>query len=202
MDSRISLRSLIASKLLPAAMTLPTPLQRRLETVAAHLLNPDCACKVDFATPTGEPALTNPDSISWLVFKNPLALFVGGIAAVLFELAEPRVRAGACNHTTFKSDPLRRIQRTGFAAMITVYGPGNEAEKLIARVRRIRAAIDGTTPDGQAYRADDPPLLAWAHATASFCFLEAYNAYVHRQGPEECDRYFAEGLTSAPMYGA
>jgi uncharacterized protein (DUF2236 family) len=202
MDSRILMQSLIVSKLLPAAITLPTPLQRRLETAATLLMNPDSACTVDFATPIGEPALTAPDSISWLVFKNPLALFVGGIAAVLLELAEPRVRAGVWNHTTFKSDPLRRIQRTGFAAMITVYGPRNEAETLITRVRRIHAAIDGTTPDGQAYRADDPRLLAWVHATASFGFLEAYNAYVHRLGPEECDRYFAEGVTSARMYGA
>jgi uncharacterized protein (DUF2236 family) len=196
------MKSLISMKLLPAAMTLTAPLQRRLETAAALLMNPDRACTVDFAKPIGEPALTAPDSISWLVFKNPLALFVGGIAAVLLELAEPRVRAGVGNNTTFKSDPLRRIQRTGFAAMITVYGPRNEAEKLIARVRRIHQAISGVTPDGQAYRADDPLLLAWVHATASFGFLEAYNAYVRRLGPEVCDRYFAEGMTSARMYGA
>ena len=189
-------------KLLPAAMTLPTPLQRRLETAAACLMNPGQPCTVDFSTPIGEPALTEPDSISWLVFKNPLALFVGGVAAVLLELAEPRVREGVWNHTTFKSDPLRRIQRTGFAAMVTVYGPRNEAEALIARVRRIHAAIGGETPDGQAYRADDPQLLAWVHATASFGFLEAYNAYVRRLDAEECDRYFAEGVTSARMYGA
>lgn len=183
-------------------MTLPTRLQRRLEAAVAHLMNPDGACTVDFATPIGEPALTTPDSISWMVFKNPLALLVGGIAAVLLELAEPRVGAGVWNHTTFKSDPLRRIQRTGLAAMITVYGPRNEAETLIARVRRIHAAIRGVTPDGHAYRADDPRLLAWVHATASFGFLGAYNAYVYHLHPEECDRYFAEGMTSARMYGA
>jgi uncharacterized protein (DUF2236 family) len=189
-------------KFLPAAMTLPAPLQRRLETAAVRLINPDPACTVDFGTPAGVPALSDPDSMSWLIFKNPLALFVGGIAAVLLELAEPRVRSGVWDHTTFKSDPLRRIQRTGFAAMITVYGPRNEAEALIARVRRIHASIRGATPDGQAYRADDPHLLAWVHATASFGFLEAYDAYVHRLARDERDRYFAEGVRSARMYGA
>lgn len=202
MDSRIPIPRLVASKLFPAAMTLPAPLQRRLEAAAAHFLNPDHAGTVDFATPAGEPALADPDSISWLIFKNPLALFIGGIAAVLLELAEPRVRTGVWNHTTFRSDPLRRIQRTGFAAMITVYGARSEAETLIARVRGIHASIRGTTPDGQAYRADDPHLLAWVHATASFGFLEAYKAYVHRLSAEECDRYFADGSTSAHLYGA
>jgi uncharacterized protein (DUF2236 family) len=202
MNSQISMQSFIALKLFPAVMTLPSPLQRRLETAAANLINPDRSCTVDFATPIGEPALSSPDSISWLIFKNPLALFVGGIAAVLLELGEPRVRAGVWNHTSFKSDPLRRIQRTGFAAMITVYGPRNKAETLIARVRRIHAAIGGATPDGQTYRADDPRLLAWVHATASFGFLEAYNAYVRRLSPEDCNRYFADGVTSALMYGA
>lgn len=196
------MQSLIALKLFPPAITLPAPLQRRLEAVAVHFMKPEPPCTVDFATPAGEPALTAPDSMSWLIFKNPLVLFVGGVAAVLLELAEPRVRAGVWNHTTFKSDPLRRIQRTGFAAMITVYGPRTEAEALIAQVRRIHAAIHGQTPDGRAYRADDPHLLAWVHATASFGFLEAYNTYVHRLSAAECDRYFAEGVRSARMYGA
>ena len=202
MDSRVAMQNLIVRKLLPAAMTLPAPLQRRLETMAAEFLNPEHAGMLDFSSPVGEPALTAPDSISWLIFKNPLVLFIGGITAVILELAEPRVRAGVWNHTTFRSDPIRRIQRTGFAAMITVYGPRSEAETLIARVRRIHAAIHGMTPDAIAYRADDPQLLAWVHATASFGFLEAYKAYVHRLSPQECDRCFAEGVRSARMYGA
>ena len=78
---------------------------------------------VDFTVPAGEPALTAPDSVSWQVFKNPIALFVGGVTAVLLELAEPRVRTGVWEHTTFRTDPIPRMRRTGLAAMVTVYGP-------------------------------------------------------------------------------
>jgi uncharacterized protein (DUF2236 family) len=41
------------------------------------------------------------------VFKNPLSLFIGGVTAVIMELAEPRVRTGVWEHTTFpcESDP-------------------------------------------------------------------------------------------------
>ena len=52
------------------------------------------------------------DSVSWRVFKNPLSLFIGGVAAVIMELAEPRVRTGVWEHTTFRLDPIRRLRRT------------------------------------------------------------------------------------------
>ena len=41
----------------------------------------------DFRAPMGEPALAAPDSLTWRIFKNPVALFAGGIAAVILELA-------------------------------------------------------------------------------------------------------------------
>jgi uncharacterized protein (DUF2236 family) len=44
-------------------------------------------------------ALVPADSISWRVFKNPLSLVIGGVAAVIMELAEPRVRTGVWEHT-------------------------------------------------------------------------------------------------------
>lgn len=85
---------------------------------------------VDFTRPEGEPALIAADSVSWRVFKNPVALYIGGIAAVLLELAEPRVRTGVWEHSSFRSDPLPRMKRTGLAAMVTVYGARSVAERM------------------------------------------------------------------------
>ena len=39
--------------------------------------------KVDYLNPPGEPAFAGPDSVSWQVFKNPVALAIGGVAAGL-----------------------------------------------------------------------------------------------------------------------
>src|SRR5690606_17697375 len=75
----------------------------------------------DFTRPAGEPALSSPGSVSWTVFGNPVSLFIGGITAVLLELAEPKVRSGVWDHTSFRTDPLKRMRRTGLAAMVTVY---------------------------------------------------------------------------------
>jgi uncharacterized protein (DUF2236 family) len=156
----------------------------------------------DFTTPVGEPALAPFDGVAWQVMKNPVALFVGGVTAVILELAEPRVRSGVWDHTTFRTDPLGRMERTGLAAMVTVYGARSTADRMIAAVRQLHARISGVTPAGVPYRASDPELLDWVHATASFGFLEAYRTYVRSLRGAECDRFYAEGVTAARRYGA
>ena len=128
-------------------------------------------------------------------------MFVGGVAAVVLELAEPRVRTGVWEHTAFRTDPLGRLQRTGYAAMMTVYGPRSRAAAMIAGVNRRHATIAGRTPAGEAYRADDPELLAWVQATAAFGFLAARERLVAPLAPAERDAYYAEGGPAARLYG-
>jgi len=165
-------------------------------------LQPQAAAAVDFTCPAGEPGLLAPDSVSWRVFKNPLALFIGGSAAVLLELAEPRVRSGVWDHTSFRTQPLERMQRTGLAALVTVYAARSTAEAMIAGVNARHARVRGTTPKGVEYRADDPELLDWVQATASFGFLEAYAQFVQPLDCAERDRFYAEGAAVGRLYGA
>jgi uncharacterized protein (DUF2236 family) len=136
------------------------------------------------------------------VFKNPLSLFIGGVTAVVMELAEPRVRTGVWEHTNFRIDPIRRLRRTGFAAMVTIYGARSIAETMIARIRRMHDLVAGTTPSGEAYCANDPELLNWVQGTAAYGFLQAYHAYVQPLSLSERDCYYAEGISAAALYGA
>ena len=110
-----------------APIVVPWPLQRALEAATRSLFDLRELPSADFSRPFGEPALVPADSVSWRVFKNPLSLFIGGVAAVIMELAEPRVRTGVWEHTTFRLDPVRRLRRTGLAAMITVYSARSKA---------------------------------------------------------------------------
>jgi uncharacterized protein (DUF2236 family) len=181
---------------------LPWPLQGSLEAATQALFDRGDQSSVDFLRPSGEAALVSPDSVSWRVFKNPLSLFIGGVTAVLMELAEPRVRAGVWEHTNFRVDPIRRLRRTGLAAMVTVYGARSTAETMIARIRRMHDRIAGTTSAGKAYRADDPDLLNWVQATAAFGFLQAYHSYVRPLPRVKRDHYYAEGIPAAALYGA
>jgi uncharacterized protein (DUF2236 family) len=181
---------------------LPWPLQNGLEAAARALLETGEGPPVDFSQPVGEAALVAPDSVSWRVFKNPLSLFIGGVTAVIMELAEPRVRTGVWEHTTFRANPMRRLRRTGLAAMVTIYGAGSTAEAMIARVRRMHDRVAGTTPAGEAYRANDPELLNWVQGTAAYGFLQAFHTYVQPLSSTERDRYYAEGAAAARLYGA
>src|SRR6185436_11581104 len=97
---------------------------------------------IDFRKPPGEPALAAHDSLTWRIYKNPVALFAGGVSAVILELAEPRVRSGVWEHTTFKTDPVARMKRTGMAAMVTVYAPADVARRMIAGVVRAHGRIE------------------------------------------------------------
>src|SRR5207245_3307825 len=145
-------------------LSLPQPIQRSLESRLVQLLQGDSPIQQDFGLPKNEPALIAADSVSWMVFKNPLALLVGGVTAVVLELAERRVRTGVWEHTSFRKRPMDRLQRTGFAAMMTVYGPRSRAESMINRVARLHEGVRGHTPDGRTYCAADPELATWVHA--------------------------------------
>ncbi|MGE0665012.1 MAG: oxygenase MpaB family protein [Sphingomonadales bacterium] len=184
-----------------ARALLPPLISRRLDSAASALLRP-AGRAVDFSRPVGEPALVSPDSVSWQVFRNPVSVFIGGVAAVILELAEPSVRTGVWEHTSFRDDPMRRLQRTGLAAMVTVYGARSVAEAMIAGVSRMHGRVRGETPDGEAYSATDPHLLTWVQATASYGFAEAYSHYVRPLSAEQLDRYYLEGDAAARLYGA
>ena len=166
------------------------------------LMQPPAGMAFDFSQPAGEPALAPAGGITWQVFANPVALFIGGVTAVLLELAEPSVRSGVWDHSSFRRDPGLRLRRTGFAAMMTVYGPRSAAEQLIANVVRIHGHVQGTTPDGIPYHANDPRLLDWVQATATFGFTQAYHRYARRLSAPEQDAAFAEAQEAARLYGA
>lgn len=157
---------------------------------------------IDFTQPAHAPALAPADGVSWRIFSNPVSLFIGGVSAVLLELAEPRVRTGVWEHSSFRSDPLGRLHRTGYAAMVTVYAPRAQAESMIAHVVHMHEKVRGTTPDGQAYSANTQELLDWVQATAIFGFTQAYSCFVRPMTPDEKDQAFAEGQASASLYGA
>lgn len=157
--------------------------------------------KVDYLNPPGEPAFAGPDSVSWQVFKNPVALAIGGVAAVLLEFADARIRSGVWDHSVFKTDPIGRSKRTGVAAMVGVYGPQRAARRVIQGVTNMHSKVQGTTPKGEAYKALDVELLDWVSATASFGFLTAYDRFVKPVSEADKKRFFEEGVPVARLYG-
>lgn len=143
----------------------------------------------------------HPGSVAWRIYKNPIALAVGGVAAVLMEFADPRIRSGVWDHSIYPVDPIGRSQRTGHAALVGVYGPAETARKLIAGVGRMHAKVAGKTPDGTPYTALDQDLVDWVSATAGYGFVSAYHRFVSPLSEEDQSRFFRESTAVASLYG-
>jgi uncharacterized protein (DUF2236 family) len=156
--------------------------------------------RIDYLNPPGAPSLYTPDSVAWMVFKNPVSLFIGGITAVLLELGEPRVRSGVWGHSIFPTDPITRLKRTGLVTHVSVYAPAAVAEKVIGGVVRMHAKVSGTTPEGEAYHANDQALLDWVQCTVGYGFMEAYSAFARPLSNEEKDRSYVEAVPSANLF--
>lgn len=159
------------------------------------------AYEVDYLHPAGEPSLVPPGSPQWRVFKNPVAIAIGGVAAVLLEFADARIRSGVWDHSIYKVDPIGRSRRTGVAAIVGVFGPASTARRVIGGVNRMHRKVVGETPAGEAYRALDPELLDWVSATAGYGFLEAYHRFVAPLSPADRARYYRDGEAVARLYG-
>ncbi len=150
--------------------------------------------------------LFGPKSIAWRVHGDVTSMMVGGISSLLLQMLHPAVLAGVWDHSNFREDLHGRLRRTARFIALTTYGGPEEAQAVIARVRRIHGQVGGTLPDGTSYHANDPALLAWVHVTETTSFLNAWRRYVEPRMPgAEQDRYFAEmaqvaeGLGAAPV---
>jgi uncharacterized protein (DUF2236 family) len=190
------------TRCMDSIIRLPRIVARSLDAAALDFLNSGSSRRFDFSRPRGEPALVSADSMSWRIFKNPVALWTGGIAAVILELAEPSIRAAIWEHSSFRNDPLGRLRRTGMAAMMTVYGPRSTAQATIAGVVRMHGKIRGENANGAAYSASDPRLLNWVQATAAFGFGEAYHRLVRPLTSDQFDQFYREGAPASVLYGA
>lgn len=175
-----------------------------LEEIVLRLIEPPAGFpEVNFRAPIGDPGLLGPGAVSWRVMSNPVSVFVGGVAAVILQLAEPRIRQAAWHDSSFRRDPIGRMRRTGLAAMVTTYGSRADVERITARIRRLHESVIGTTSGGEAYRATDAELLRFVFTSASWGFLRAHVAFASPKplSRRDRDRYYAEGMRIAPYYG-
>ncbi|GGY55147.1 oxygenase MpaB family protein [Parvularcula lutaonensis] len=177
------------------------PVSEYAERRLAAMLYEGVGSEELFLRPSGEAGFVPADSLTARIYAVPLTVFIGGIAAVILELAEPRVRHGVWDHSIFPSDPVLRLRRTGLAAMVTFYGARSVAEDMIAAVRKKHAAVTGVTDSGEAYRANDPQLLKWVQATAAYGFIGAYDRYAENLRDADWDRALAEARPVAEAYG-
>lgn len=158
---------------------------------------------IDYENPKGDPGLFGPDSLCWRVHSDFPAMLCGGIGALMLQMMHPLALAGVWDHSTFRDDMLGRLRRTSQFIAGTTFAATADAERLIERVRRIHAGINGTAPDGRPYAASDPALLTWVHVAEIRGFLTSYQRYSPTPLTDaEQDLYVAEVARIAEALGA
>lgn len=165
-------------------------------------LQADKMAAFNFTSPEHEPAYLSHDSMSWRVFKNPVTLFVGGMSAVLMELSEPRIRTASWESGGLRNDPAGRLRRTGLTTLAGVYAPKSQFKLHVNRINAIHGKIEGVTPSGQKFRANDPELLSWVHNTSTYGFIKAARQYAYQFDDKQADIFIQEQKQSASHFGA
>ncbi len=153
----------------------------------------------DPAADLGDPGLFGPGSASWRVVGEPAAI-VGGIRSLVVQLTHPLAMAGVADHSAFRDDALGRLRRTSAYVTVLTVGSTREAFAVTRAVRRAHAGVRGTAPDGRAYAAGDPHLLAWVGIAFTSSLLATDRAYAASPvGPAEADAFVAEQSRGAAL---
>jgi uncharacterized protein (DUF2236 family) len=132
------------------------------------------------------PGLFADDSVARRVNRENV-LFLGGGRALLMQLAHPKVAAGVDEHSDFRVRPMYRLRRTVRLTMAIVFGDRDTAMTAARNVNRVHASVTG-----RDYRALDPDLLLWVHATLVDSALLTYETFVQPLRSNERDDFYQQ----------
>ena len=132
------------------------------------------------------PGLFDEHSITRRVNRENI-LLLGGGRALLMQLAHPKVAAGVDEHSDFRTHPIRRLRRTIRMTMAIVFGDRETALAAARGVNQVHARVQG-----RDYRALDPELLLWVHATLADTALVTYETFVQPLLPGEREEFHEE----------
>ncbi len=145
-------------------------------------------------------ALYGSASLTWQLSTRWTSL-LGGQRALLMQVAHPSVAAGVAEHSDFTREPFSRLDRTLNAVMTIGFGSDTERAAMLDTLDRVHAGVTGTTAAGDPYRALDPELQFWVHATlvdTVFCIERRYLQILTRT---ERARLYLESVEMAGALG-
>ncbi len=136
-----------------------------------------------------------PDSVARRVVSEPL-LLVGGGRALLMQLAHPAVAAGVAEHSDFRSDAMARLRQTVGAVAAIVFGTEAQAREVAGSLQAVHARVVGA-----GYRATDPALQLWVHATLVDTSLRTYSRFLGPLGPDDAERFYQDTALVGEVLG-
>jgi uncharacterized protein (DUF2236 family) len=123
-------------------------------------------------------------------------LLLGGGRALLMQLAHPKVAAGVDEHSDFRRTPIKRLRRTVLMTMAIVFGDRDTALAAARAVNHTHARVRGAN-----YRAMDPDLLMWVHATLVDSALVTYETFVRPLSARQREEFYLQMNQAAELLG-
>lgn len=156
-----------------------------------------------------DPAgLYGPDSVAWRLNREAMLLLGAGPRALLLQIAHPLVAEGVDQHSAFRLDPWARLQATLRSYLRIVYGSTGAARGEIRRLNEMHVPIAGDVRDAEArarfgatYRARDPELSLWVHATLVDSTLVTHERWLAPLPPVDRARFYAETVPIGRAFG-
>ncbi len=158
-------------------------------------------------------ALDNPDhgffgpgSVTWHLTRENV-LLAGGMRALLLQVAHPKVAQGVVDHSAYQTDPFGRAFRTFDAVYNILFGTADTAIDMATRVFAVHQRVKGQMPSdngtvpAESYRADDPELLLWVHATLIDSTMFGYERLVEPLTWRQRCQFYEESLVFGQLFG-
>ena len=140
--------------------------------------------------------LYGPGSEAWALNREAMLLLGAGPRALLLQLAHPAIAAGVADHSDFRADPWARLNGTLRSYLRIVYGTRTTAVAEIRRLNAFHRTISGPT-----YRARDPELALWVHASLVDSTIVVADRWLEPLSTERRARYYSETLPIGRAFG-
>ena len=131
-------------------------------------------------------------------------LLAGGQRSLVMQLAHPLVAAAVADHSDFPANALERLNRTLDLTLALVHGPSRKADEAAAHIRSVHRRVTGVAEAGgrtRPYRAGDPQLLLWVHATVVDTTMLVYRHFVRPLSAHEQRTYYEAMKEPARLLG-
>jgi uncharacterized protein (DUF2236 family) len=155
----------------------------------------------------GDPGLAGPGSVTWRISRERVVP-LGGLSALLLQLAHPLIAAGVAEHSSFQDDPTRRLMLTLEMLLVTAFGDVRQVDEMNHRIGNIHRVVNGSLPQdvgawrrGTRYSATSPELCLWVYATIIETTLNSYSTFVRPLDASERAEFYRENERWGRLYG-
>lgn len=141
--------------------------------------------------------------------ERAVGLIWGQRALMLGAIMHPLAFFGTIAHTAAREKPFQRLAHTGKVFEKVFFGTREEADEVLAWVRRLHERVRGTLPEdlgpwpaGTPYSALDPEEMFWGVVAPSFDSGQVvYEALVRRLADDEREAMWEDYLRFGELFG-